>query len=191
MDVRPPPGPATDETPQFSVTSGTPVVPLSKSWVLDVGCGTASLSHAALLMGHNAFAFDYDDHMVRSAHTRLVTFEEQPDQNGELITQTEKRKEFAGEKREEAAQLRLVNATITDAAKRAKAELKLVDKEAKQKEAQMVKEAKKKAAEMEKEAKQKEADMGKEAKQKETEMKKEARKRESEKERERKRKQME
>lgn len=89
----------TAEAPRFCPNTGAAARTPSTSWILDVGCGTASFSHAALMMGHNAFAFDIDEDMVTAARARLVGFQDHPDHNGELTTQTEKRGEFALQQR--------------------------------------------------------------------------------------------
>lgn len=105
---------------------GTP--PLSKTWVCDAGCGTASASHAALLLGHNVMAFDFDEDMVTAARSRLVGFESHPDHDGELTTQTEKRKEFAVEKRDKTTKMKgdeaIEKAAAKDVADKAKTKLK-------------------------------------------------------------------
>jgi hypothetical protein len=162
MNVSPQSGPATgsDEIPQVDPSTGNHDVPLAKTWVLDAGCGTASCSHAALLCGHNAFAFDWDEHMVSAARSRLISFEEHPDHNGELTTQTEKRREFAVEKRDETAVVRQVTTDEKLAARQAAA----VCKEAKKEAELAAKEAKKEAELAAKEAKKEEKEAGKQEK---------------------------
>ena len=110
-------------------------------------------------MGHNAFAFDIDERMVVAARSRLFNFLDEPDHNGELTTQTQKRKEIALEKRGKTFELNKVAA----AEKIAEKEIGAKEKSAVTKAKQVEKEAKEKAKEKAKETKTKEAKKAKEA----------------------------
>ena len=63
-----------------------------RPWIMEVGCGTGSASHAALELGFNVMAFDDNPVMVDATRRRLFNRASFPDKTQELIPAISKKR---------------------------------------------------------------------------------------------------